>query len=87
MDDLINCLYSFVLETRVGNSDGDRAYWSCIEGIVRQEEKVRAGMDQEQCRELNRLLSQISSQNAIENESIFRAALELARELNALVRA
>lgn len=43
-------------------------------------------MSREQRHALNELLNRTSDQSALENENIFRAALELARELNALLR-
>lgn len=87
MDDLMNCLYSFVLENRLGDTVNDREYRNSIDEILRQESKLRESMNKEQRRELNALLSEISAQNSLENEYIFREALRLARELNALVRA
>ncbi|NBI68722.1 hypothetical protein D1646_18435 [Pseudoflavonifractor sp. 60] len=85
MDDLMTYLYSFVLETRMDRVREDREYQTVLQAILQQEDAVRKNMDQEQRRALNRLLSEISSQNAIENEYIFRATLKLAQELRALV--
>lgn len=86
MDDLMRCLYSFVLENRLGNAVNDREYQDGLDTILAQEEKVMEGMSAEQRRELTVLLNQTSDQNARENERIFRAALGLARELSALLR-
>lgn len=87
MDDLMKCLYSFVMETRLGDIAGDREYQDAIDGVLRQEDKVRQGMDEEQRQALNLLLSQVSSLNALESRRLFQASLRLSRELNALVRA
>lgn len=84
MEDLINCLYGFVLENRLRNIMSDPEYQACLDAVVRQEDRVRAGMDAEQRRGLNLLLREVSSLNALENEGIFRAALGLAGELNGL---
>lgn len=86
MDDLINCLYSFVMETRLGDIAGDREYQANLDAILCQEEKVRQGMDEEQRQVLNLLLSQVSSLNALESKRLFHASLRLSRELNGLVR-
>ena len=75
MDDLMTYLYSFVLETRMDRVREDREYQTVLQAILQQEDAVRKNMDQEQRRALNRLLSEISSQNAIENEYIFRAKI------------
>ena len=66
MDDLMTYLYSFVLETRMDRVREDREYQTVLQAILQQEDAVRKNMDQEQRRALNRLLSEISSQNAIE---------------------
>ena len=87
MDDLIKCLYSFVMETRLGDIAGDREYQDAIDAVLRLEDKVRQGMDEEQRQALNLLLSQVSSLNALESRRLFQASLRLSRELNALVRA
>lgn len=84
MEDLINCLYGFVLENRLGKLVDGPEYQACLDAVVRQEDRVRAGMDAEQRRGLNLLLREVSSLNAMENEGIFRAALGLAGELNGL---
>ena len=87
MDDLIKCLYSFVMETRLGDIAGEREYQDAIDGVLRLEDKVRQSMDEEQRQALNLLLSQVSSLNALESRRLFQASLRLSRELNALVRA
>ena len=84
MDDLMKCLYSFVLEHRLGNMLKEREYQDGRDAVLAQEEKVMEGMSKEQRRELNVLLSQTSAHDALENEYVFRAALGLARELRAL---
>lgn len=84
MDDLMKCLYNFVLEHRLGNMVKEREYQDSRDAVLAQEEKVMEGMSKEQRRELNVLLSQTSAQDALENEYVFRAALGLARELRAL---
>lgn len=86
MDDLMKCLYTFVLETRLGNIAEDWEYQAVIDAVLRQETKLRESMDETQWQALNALLSEISAQTALEHERIFLAALELSRELNALGR-
>ena len=86
MDDLMKCLYTFVLETRLGNIAEDWEYQAVIDAVLRQETKLRESMDETQRQALNALLREISAQTALEHERIFLAALELSRELNALGR-
>lgn len=86
MDDLMKCLYSFVLENRLGGSVSDPEYRSALDKVLRLEDKVRENMDENQRRALNELMREVSAQNAIENEHIFQATLKLARDLNALAR-
>lgn len=86
MDDLMNCLYTFVLETRMGNLSEDPEYRAAIDAVLRQENKLRESMNTEQKQTLNALLSEVSTQNAAENERIFRETLKLARELYTLVK-
>lgn len=87
MDDLMRCLYSFVLENRLKDPLSDPEYQSSLDAVLRLEDKVRENMDEEQRRTLNQLMQKISAQNAMENEQIFQASLVLARELRALAGA
>lgn len=87
MNDLMRCLYHFALETHMEPIAEDREYRAGLDAITAQEDRVRAGMDEEQRRALKLLLDRVSDQNAMENERVFCAALRLARELNALVSA
>lgn len=84
MDDLMRCLYSFMLETRMRDTVSDPEYRSSLDEVLRLEDKVQENMDEEQRRTLNQLMQKVSAQNAIENEHIFQASLVLARELRAL---
>lgn len=84
MDDLMRCLYSFMLETRLRDTASDPEYRSSLDEVLRLEDKVQENMDEEQRRTLNQLMQKVSAQNAIENEHIFQASLVLARELRAL---
>ena len=84
MNDLMRCLYHFALETHMEPLAEDREYQAGLDAITAQEDRVRAGMDEER-RALKLLLDRVSDQNAMENERVFCAALRLARELNALV--
>lgn len=87
MDDLIKCLYQFTLEHRMGSLHDDPAYGeSAFDGEI-QRKRPRESLDQEQQKELDRLLDKLTLQNSITDEHIFRAALRLARELNALAGA
>ena len=85
MDDLMKCLYCYVQENRLKGVVDDPEYQACLDAVLRQEDRGRQSMDEEQRRGLNLLLSEVSSLNELENESVFQAALGLARELNALV--
>lgn len=87
MDDLTKCLYDLTCKQRMGSIYDDPEYEEISRCLGLQTEKVQKGMSKEQLQELRRLLENISAQHSIENEHLFRAALRLARELNALVRA
>ncbi len=86
MDDLMNCLYQFILENRLGNLREDEEYKAISSDINLQEERLRGCLNKKQRKELNWLLDAITHQDSIVNEHIFRASLALARELSALVR-
>lgn len=87
MDDLMKCLYEFMTTKRLGTVWDDPEYRELSQSVDSRWNKIEEGLDQEQRRELRTLMEEVSAQNSIENEHRFRAALELSRELNALVRA
>lgn len=87
MDDLMKCLYEFVQTHRMGGLYQDPEYRDRTSAAEVQGNRVRELLDQEQRRELDRLIDKITEQDSIVNEHTFRAALGLARELYALVRA
>ena len=87
MDDLMKCLYQFVLENRTGSLRDDPNYGESSFDAEIQRKRLQESLNQEQQKELDRLIDKLTIQNAITDEYIFRAALALARELNALVRA
>lgn len=87
MDDLLNYLYKFTLEHRIGGLRDDREYQECVIDTDQQTRRVEGYLNEEQRRELHQMIDKISIQNSAENEYIFRAAIRLARELNALVGA
>ena len=71
----------------MGSIYDDQEYEETSHSVELQTEKVQQGMSKEQLLELRLLLESISAQHSIENEHLFQAALRLAKELNALVRA
>lgn len=87
MDDLMKCLYEFMITKRLGALWDDQEYAEVSHAAEMQMERVEENLNKEQRRELRRLLENVSAQNSIENEHRFRAALALFKELNALVRA
>lgn len=87
MDDLMKCLYQFVLENRTGSLRDNPDYWESSFDAEVQRKRLQESLNQEQQKELDQLIDRLTIQNAITDEYIFHAALALARELNALVRA
>ena len=81
MDDLTRWLYQFVCERRMGSVHTDPEYREASRVVDMQTEKLEQALSQEQKRELNRLLGDISALSCIEDVHLFRAALRLAREL------
>ena len=84
MDNLMKCLYDFVLERRMGDVVSDPEYREASHTLEMQMKKVEAGMNEEQGIELRVLLESVSAQHRLESEQLFHAALGLARELSAL---
>ena len=82
MDDLTKCLYDFVCTRRMGSVHTDPEYREASRVVDMQTEKLEQALSQEQKRELNRLLGDITALSCIEDEHLFRAALRLARELS-----
>lgn len=87
MDDLIKCLSEFTWAHRMEALWGDEGYKEASLSIEAQTERVKGYLTPEQRRELIGLLDAMGRQDAIANEHLFRAALRLSRELNALARA
>lgn len=86
MDDLMKCLYGFMLEHRLGSLHEDLEYGETAFDTDIQEKRLRECLNQEQQEELDCLLNKITAKDCIVSEHIFRAALALSRELNALLR-
>jgi len=84
MDDLTKCLYEFVQTHRMGSLQDDEEYKEYTRGIELQRERVEAGLDRDQRRELEGLINDVVFRDSIENEHTFQAALELAKELHVL---
>ena len=84
MEDLMSCLYNFVLENRMDDMVADLKYQAHIQKTHQYEEKLRAHLDEEQWQVLDTLIHEIYTQNSMENERIFQEALRLARELRTL---
>jgi hypothetical protein len=57
MNDLMRCLYHFALETHMEPIAEDREYQAGLDAITAQENRVRAGMDEEQRRALKLLIA------------------------------
>lgn len=87
MDDLVKYLYQFILENRMGSLKGEEEYRACVLSANTQIKCVEDYLKEEQRKDLRLMIDRIGLQNSFENEYIFRAALELFKELNALVRA
>lgn len=87
MDDLMKCLYKFMLEHRMGSLWDKQEYKERSRDVELQIERVRAYLNEEQRKELNRLIDAISCQDSVVNDCAFQAALGLFKELNALLRA
>ncbi|MCI8303461.1 MAG: hypothetical protein HFF52_02420 [Lawsonibacter sp.] len=87
MDDLMKCLYQFMLEHRMGSLRDDREYCELSLNVELQTERVRGYLTGEQRKELNRLIDATSRQNSMVIDHAFQAALALSKELNTLVRA
>lgn len=86
MDDLIKYLYQFVLENRMESLQGGEEYRNSVRSANAQIKCVERYLNEEQRKDLRLMIDRIGVQNSIENEYIFRAALKLSRELNALLR-
>ena len=84
MGGLIKCLYEFALEKRMAELEIDQEYRDSIRTVQMQEKKVREILNEDQWQEIDLLMRETSAQDSIEREYLFRAALELAGELNAL---
>ena len=87
MDDLMKCLYGFMLEHRLGSLHEDPEYEQAAFDASIQEKRVRESLDQEQRKELDQFINMRTLQDSLMSEHIFRAALALSRELNDLLRA
>ena len=87
MDDLMQCLYEFLMERRMGRLWKEPEYKECILRVRLQEEQMKSSLNEDQLKELHILLDRITELDSIEKAYLFQAALELVRELNALVRA
>ena len=86
MDDLMKCLYEFMLERRLGSLHEDPEYGQAAFDEKIQERRVRECLDAQQRKEVDRLFDMRTVQDSIVNEHIFRAALALSGELNALTQ-
>jgi len=87
MSNLMKYLYEFVQEHHMGSLHEDEEYREYTRSIESQRERVEAYLDKEQRRELESLINDVICRDSIENEHTFQAALRLAGELIALVRA
>lgn len=81
MDDLTKCLYDFVCTRRMGSVYDDPEYREASQSVDLQAEKLEETLSQEQKRELNRLMDEMTALDCIQNEHLFQATLGLAREL------
>lgn len=85
MTDLMRSLYEFTSRRRMGRMWDDPEYqdYSCY--ALHQEETLRNLLDQEGIQVLNDMLSELTSQHAVELEVMFQATLSLCGELNGLL--
>lgn len=81
MSDLMERLYDFVLDRRMGSVHEDPEYAQASHSVELQWKKLQQLLEPQQQKELSLLLEGISAQNSVENEHLFQAALGLAREL------
>lgn len=87
MNDLVKCLYEFMITKRLGSVWDDLEYTEMVRTVEMQMKRVEQTLTKDQQQEVQTLLEEISAQNSIESEHRFQASLGLARELSALVRA
>lgn len=85
MDDLMKCLYELIMERRMGALELDQEYRDSVRTVSMQEKKLWEQLNEDQRQEVELLMMEVTNQNIIEQEYLFRASLALARELNALV--
>ena len=83
MNDLTQCLYDFTWKNRMNALYGDPEYIELVGSIEQKTEALRRGMDDAQQKALQLLLEQTAARSCVAYEHLFRAALELARELRA----
>lgn len=87
MNDLMKCLYEFMIAKRLGSIWDDPEYNEIAQTAEHQRNQIEKNLSQEQKKELKTLLETISELNGVTSEHQFCASLGLAKELNGLVRA
>ena len=85
MTDLMLALYEFTASRRMGHLMEDPDYADFSRCAKAQEARLRARLDAQAEQHLDALLTELDSEHSVEQESMFLAALSLARELNGLL--
>lgn len=81
MTDLMNTLYSFVTTHKVNGLWDDPEYRSATACVQRQEDKLRALLDEAGRQVLDDLLNEQLNQHCMELEQLFQGTIALCREL------
>ncbi len=84
MSDLMKTLYSHIQNSLLGWACLDPEYQSHFECAERQEEKLRAVLNEDELKLLDAFLDERLGEHSIELEAVFQATFALCRELNAL---
>ena len=82
MTDLMNTLYSFVTTHSLNGVWHDPEYRNFAACADRQEEKLRALLDQEGQKILDSMLIEQTNQHSVELELVFQGTMALCRDLN-----
>ncbi len=85
MSDLMNALYSHIQRNLLGWARRDPEYQSHYDCAERQEEKLRALLNDNELKILDAFLDEQLDTHSIELEAVFQAAVALCRELNGML--
>ena len=83
MTEVMNTLYQFIQEYRIGPLiQGSRDYREYCRCSRIQEDRLRAMLDEKGAETLESMLQELSNQHCEELIAMFRATMALCRELN-----